>query len=299
MNRLVFTFALGALSSCVGEAIDFPHGGSDADGELVDGSESVADAAAVPTSDGGEDAGTALADAAPQAQSDAGSGRDASARPDAAAARPDAGAGCGSYSGAKDFTCSADGSSRLKCAAGSLVTEACPRGCLREASGDDVCLGTSDGWSCSGSWGTTKSQSGDYFVTAFGCWTDSAGTVHTDPGDNCIPSCLDKARTSGVCKSNESGPACEERVNWFTADGGRFGCLARLKVTNPKNGKAVIAVVLDYGPACWVEQEVSKPLLDASSRVNRQLFGEDHGATDKALVHVIEVDDTTPLGPVP
>ena len=38
---------------------------------------------------------------------------------------------------------------------------------------------------------------------------------------------------------------------------------------------------------------------DASGRVDRALFGADKGATDKALVHVVEVDPATPLGPAP
>jgi hypothetical protein len=95
-----------------------------------------------------------------------------------------------------------------------------------------------------------------------------------------------------------SGPGCEESVTWYTADAARFGCLARLKITNPANGKSVIAVALDYGPACWVENNVNYPVLDASGRVDRYLFGEDHGAVDRAKIHVVEVDPSTPLGPL-
>jgi hypothetical protein len=29
------------------------------------------------------------------------------------------------------------------------------------------------------------------------------------------------------------------------------------------------------------------------------LFGSDQGSTDRSLVHVVEVDSSTPLGPVP
>jgi hypothetical protein len=219
--------------------------------------------------------------------------------PDAAAPGPDAGPSCGEYWAASQFTCTADGNSRVRCFSNELTTEPCPRGCLRKSSGDDLCLGTSDGWSCSGSWGTTPSQSGDYFITAFGCWTDSIGDVHTDPYDNCIPGCLDEARAAGVCGAGESGPACEERLNWFVADAGRFGCLARLRITNPATGASVIGIVLDYGPGCSIEQAVSKPVLDCSSRIDWELFGAEQGNTDRALVHVVEVDPSTPLGPVP
>jgi hypothetical protein len=121
--------------------------------------------------------------------------------------------------------------------------------------------------------------------------------VHTDPVDNCIPSCLSKAKAAGLCLSTDTGPDCEERVTWYTADGARFGCLARLKVTNPANGKSVIAVALDYGPGCSGERSVNFPVLDSSGRIDRYLFGSDQGASDRALVHVIQVDEATPLGP--
>jgi len=39
------------------------------------------------------------------------------------------------------------------------------------------------------------------------------------------------------------------------------------------------------------------PLLDASGRVNRYLFGEDKGASDRAPVIVTPVAASTPLGP--
>jgi hypothetical protein len=87
-------------------------------------------------------------------------------------------------------------------------------------------------------------------------------------------------------------------VDWYAADGARFGCLARLRVTNPKNGKACVVVALDYGPSCSVENSVSHAVLDLSGPANLHLFGGAQGAVDKALVHVVEVDPTTPLGPL-
>lgn len=155
-------------------------------------------------------------------------------------------------------------------------------------------------WSCTGSYGTTKASDGDYFVTAFGCWKDAAGVAHGDSGDNCIPTCLAQAKSAGLCLPGDTGKQCEERVTWFTADAARFGCLARLKVTNPANGKSVIAVALDFGPSCSaVESKVKKAVLDASGRVDRQLFGSDQGVLDRSLVHVTEVPASTPLGPTP
>jgi hypothetical protein len=262
---------------------------------------------------GGSDSGSAGPDAAtPDAGSsggaDAGSHFDAgtpdsgSGGVDSGTTR-DAGAGCGAFVNDTVFTCSADGTSRARCIGGTtLDQEACPRGCLREPSGtDSVCLGPadSDTFDCSGSYGLTRTTDGDYYLTSFGCWVDPQSQIHTDPGDNCIPSCLSQARASGLCLAGDDGPTCEERINWFTADGARFGCLARVRVTNPANGKSVIAVALDYGPACSVEQSVSEEVFDASGRVDLELFGGDQGASDHALVHVVEVDPSTPLGPVP
>jgi len=155
-------------------------------------------------------------------------------------------------------------------------------------------------WSCTGAYGTTKASDGDYYVTAFGCWKDAAGVAHGDSGDNCIPSCFAQAKAAGVCLAGETGKQCEERVTWFTADAARFGCLAKLKVTNPANGKSVIAIALDFGPSCTaVEDKVQKGVLDASGRVDRQLFGSDQGFQDRSLVHVTEVPASTPLGPTP
>jgi hypothetical protein len=209
-------------------------------------------------------------------------------------------AGCGEFSGDAVYTCSKDGSARGKCEAdASPLVEACPRGCLRSPPGQDaVCMGTTATLDCTGSYGKTKAANGDYYITAFGCWLDAAGVEHTDPGDNCIPSCLAQAKAAGLCDPNGTGKDCEEKITWYTADAARFGCLARLRVTDPATGKAVIAVALDFGPSCTVESGVSKAVLDTSGRIDRYLFGADQGATDRTLVHAVEVDPSTPLGPI-
>lgn len=235
------------------------------------------------------------------AEVDASLGADAALTADGGAADSQAPPGCGEFAGDVKLTCAKDGNARGKCPDGATaVVEACPRGCLRMPSTeDDVCMGTADTFSCTGSYGTTRSTSGDYYITAFGCWLDADGGAHTDPADNCIPACLAKAKADGLCLPGDTGPQCEERVTWYTADGARFGCLARLRVTNPANGKSVIAVALDFGPGCSGETAVSHEVLDSSGRVDRYLFGADQGRNDKALVHVVEVDRATPLGPVP
>jgi hypothetical protein len=159
-------------------------------------------------------------------------------------------------------------------------------------------VSTATNFSCSGSYGKVPVDDGNYYITSFGCYVDASGNVQTDPGDNCIPSCLSQAQKAGLCPAGSSGPACEESVNWYTADGARFGCLARLRVTNPANGKAVVAVALDFGPACSVENGVSHAVLDTSGRIDDYLFGGPQGSTDRSLVHVVQVDDATPLGPI-
>jgi hypothetical protein len=155
----------------------------------------------------------------------------------------------------------------------------------------------STAFSCTGTWGTTQPSDKKYFITAFGCWVDSSGVRPGDSGDNCIPGCLSQLQKAGACSSGLTGKQCEEKLTWFTADAGRFGCGARVKITNPANGKSAVAIAIDYGPACWVERQQKTPLLDASGRVNRYLFGEDKGVSDRASVTVEVVSSTTPLGP--
>jgi hypothetical protein len=230
-------------------------------------------------------------------------GEDAGGGPDASSPGSDAGPGldasCGAFAGDTTFTCTGDGTARAKCEGGGLVEQACAEGCLRlDAGQDSICMGDASDWSCTGAYGTTPVDDGDYFLSEFGCYVDDAG-VQTDPGDNCIPSCLAQAQASGLCAAGSTGPECEESVNWYTADGARFGCLQRLRVTNPATGKALIAVALDFGPGCTGENNVQHAVLDSSGPVNDYLFGSAQGASQGSLVHVVEVDDATPLGPVP
>jgi uncharacterized protein YraI len=153
-------------------------------------------------------------------------------------------------------------------------------------------------WSCTGLYGTIPMANGEYYATEFGCYIDANGDPQQDPGDNCIPACLSQAQGSGLC-AGMSGPDCEDAVSWYSADGGRFGCLTRLKVTNQANGKAVVVVVLDYGPACSVEATVQHAAIDLSYPADDYLFGMETGISDEALVHVDVVDASTALGPVP
>ncbi len=208
---------------------------------------------------------------------------------------PSVPASCADYP-SSDFTCAADGNGRGRCDMGQVSFEACPNGCLIQ-SGPDVCMGTSASWSCSGTTGKTKLQNGAYIATSFGCWVDTNGVSHSDPGDNCVPACLATLQQNGTC-ANMSGPACERQVNWYAADSDRFGCGARLRVTNVTNGKSVIVEVIDSGPACFVENDAGTGVVDLSNAVAHYLFGGEVGWSDMQKIHVVEVSRSTPLGPI-
>jgi hypothetical protein len=153
------------------------------------------------------------------------------------------------------------------------------------------------GWGCSGLTGTTKSPTGSYAVTAFGCWVDNSGNDRGDPGDNCVPSCLGTTGLPNLC-DGLSGPECERSLNWFAADADRFGCGTKLRVTNPDTGAAAVLAVIDRGPSCRIEARIRGWVLDSSYPTNNYLFGGEQSATDHAMVAVVEVDPSTPLGPV-
>jgi hypothetical protein len=151
------------------------------------------------------------------------------------------------------------------------------------------------GDTCSHGYYTKPATGGVYYATDFGCSVKEDGTHFSDPGDNCIPGCLAQAQQS-IC-AGKSGPACEYAVTWYVADAARLGCMSRVQVTNPANGKSAVMLVLDYGPACRVEDNVSHAVLDMSYRGIMYLFGEEHGAVDRAKVTVTPVPSSTPLGP--
>lgn len=158
-------------------------------------------------------------------------------------------------------------------------------------------------WSCAGVAGKYKNAAAKYYVTSFGCWVDSAGKYHGDGDDNCIPWCMSgasaqgrKAQFDALC-AGFSGPDCERNIGWYAAGADRFGCGSKLKVSNPKNAKSAVVAVLDRGPACWVEDKVDHWVLDLSYPASYHLFGEPKAVTEKGLVVVEPVDDSTPLGP--
>ena len=85
-------------------------------------------------------------------------------------------------------------------------------------------------------------------------------------------------------------------MGWYAAGADRFGCGAKLRVTNVSNGKSAVVAVLDRGPACWVEDRVDHWVLDLSMPASLHLFGEQKAVTERGEVTVEEVADSTPLG---
>lgn len=146
--------------------------------------------------------------------------------------------------------------------------------------------------------GNTTSEIPDnnfYATSWFGCYFKSDGSIYKDPFDNCEFACGNK----GLCPAGQDGPTCEANLKWFAADADRFGCGARIRLTNCANGKSVVLAVLDRGPNCKsVEQKYGAPVLDMSHDAMTYLFdGKTYGGSDKKGVVVESVDGSTPLGP--
>lgn len=135
-----------------------------------------------------------------------------------------------------------------------------------------------------------------YATSWFGCYRKADGTIFKDPTDNCLFACGNK----GLCASGLTGPECEASLEWFAADADRYGCGARIRVTNCANKKQVVLVTLDRGPNCKsVEKPIGAPVLDMGHSPMVYLFdGKTYGGSDKKRVIIEPVAATTPLGPV-
>jgi hypothetical protein len=168
---------------------------------------------------------------------------------------------------------------------------------------DDAEHNRTNNWSCTGTVGKTIPHDNSLYVTSFGCWIDENGRARGDVSDNCIPWCSSGAARHGtqdlyddLC-GGKTGKKCEQDVAWFSADADRYGCMTRLKVTNPDNGKTAVVVVLDRGPNCRIERKVDHWVLDLSYPATNYLFGGQRGPHDRADVIVEIVPEDTPLGP--
>ena len=152
-------------------------------------------------------------------------------------------------------------------------------------------------YSCEGQMGTVVPEDGLYYATSFGCWMDRWGAIRSDTEDGCIPGGYWKAVDAHLCRSWMTGTECEVAIQYFTAGSSRYPYMTRLLLTNPENGKSVVAVVLDGGPHCWVENEVQFPVMDISVPTSLYLFESSSGWSEKQLIHVEVVPNDTPLGP--
>jgi len=169
-------------------------------------------------------------------------------------------------------------------------------------------LSPSSGWSgCSGTFDTHESPTGAYFITDFGC---SSSPSFTDSSDNCCPAGVVQAASAGICHAGvttagctsnvgtSASIACERAVNWFSTGGSTYGLGTRLRLTRPDTGKSVVVFVIDDGPACYREQQFGGYALDISYPAIIALYGEEEGASDRAVVQVAVVASSTPLGVV-
>ncbi len=137
---------------------------------------------------------------------------------------------------------------------------------------------------------------GLYATSWFGCYFEDDGSIHEDPFDNCEFAC----GSQGLCPAGQDGPTCEANLRWFAADADRYGCGGRIRVTNCRNGNAVVLATLDRGPNCnSVEMACDAPVLDMSHDAMVYLFdGGIFGGCDHQTVVVEPVDRETTLGPV-
>ena len=151
---------------------------------------------------------------------------------------------------------------------------------------------------CDGAGGLTttiKAPNQLYATSWFGAYRGVDGSVQLDPADNGLFAC----GSMGYCAAGLSGPECQADIMWFAASADRFGCGARIRLTDCESGKSVVLAVLDRGPHCQdVEQACGAPVLDMSRPAMEYLFdGQLYGGFDHQKVLVEEVSASTPLGP--
>jgi|GEM_PF-2381777 len=140
--------------------------------------------------------------------------------------------------------------------------------------------------------------------------TDSADADVGGPGADCTPCaaydflcCNVPANDMFYLTSFAGGGsmACggyADGVHYYATSWVRWGCGAKLRVTNANTGACVVVEVQDAGPANWVEENAGGPILDASTVVCEDLFGSSScGWSDQNVVEVVEVASDTAVGP--
>jgi hypothetical protein len=118
--------------------------------------------------------------------------------------------------------------------------------------------------------GRTRSADNLYYVTTFGGGSDSQ---------------------TMACFGFADG-------RWlYIADSWRFGCRARVKITNPRTGRWCVTQVADVGPNICVERAAGKAIIDASPAITQELFGiRSAGWSDRITVRAEVVASSTPVG---
>jgi hypothetical protein len=264
----VAAFALPLLVAC----------GSTAEQEPASFDAGTPDDAAPFSPDAARDAASELDGARP----DAAALRDGGARDASTDAAPNRDAATPADAGTRDAATPAD--------AGSSLSPLCQGAATAPFQPPATCD------ALSGNTTTSRPSNAIYATSWFGCYRNAAGTLVTDPYDNCEFACGSR----GLCASGLSGPECQAQLKWFAADADRFGCGTRIKVTNCSNGRAVVLAALDRGPNCRsVEQAYGAPVMDMSWPAMTYLFeGRTYGGSDKKRVVAEVVPATTSLGPV-
>ncbi len=137
-------------------------------------------------------------------------------------------------------------------------------------------------------------QVGELVVGGHQCPTRGEIAVRTIPSDN-----MYYVTTFGGGRDNQRmacGTFADAR--WlYMAGSWRFGCGARVRVTNPNSGRWCVTEVADVGPNICVERAARKAIVDVSPVVTRELFNRTGvGWSDRVLVRAEMVPRSTQLG---
>jgi hypothetical protein len=168
----------------------------------------------------------------------------------------------------------------------SLTATALLAGCI----GSDDALSEGEGTGA----GVSAAVVSELTVAGHYCPTRGEIAVRTIPADNTY------YLTSFGGGVDTQRMACTGTADgrWmYIADAWRFGCRAKVRVTNPRTGRWCVAQVADVGPNVCVEQAAGRPIIDASPVITRELFGRSSaGWSDRIVVHAEMVPTATPLG---
>jgi hypothetical protein len=88
-------------------------------------------------------------------------------------------------------------------------------------------------------------------------------------------------------------------VEYFVANMDQYGCGSKLKLTDPKTGKAANVVVIDRGPYCGVYHGHDMQINGAPMRIDISNAASNYlGSPDILKVEKL-LDNNAPIGPLP